>query len=104
MTEFNKSEYIDTQVEYVLDYFDFDRAYKARIAVGWPGTEKDVGDLRQFARALIRMALKGVSLGTTDRSTTASGGFRVDVDTYADEAEKIYLRLSFVLTETDNYD
>jgi hypothetical protein len=30
--------------------------------------------------------------------------FRVDVDTYADEAEKIYLRLSFVLTETDNYD
>jgi hypothetical protein len=104
MTEFNKSEYIDSQVEYVLDYFDFDRAYKARVAVDWPGTEKDIGDLRQFARQLIRMALKGVSLGTTDNTTIASGGFRVDVATYADEAEKIYLRLSFVLTETDNYD
>ena len=104
MIEFNESEYIDTQVEYVLDYFDFDRVYKARIAVEWPGVEKEIGELRQFARSLIRMALKGVKLGKTDETTIASGGFSVDVHTYDDEPQKIWLKLSFVVTEWDNYD
>ena len=81
-------------IEYVLDYFDFDKVHNVMYYLNWTWHDIEgvpmVGDLRKLARRLLNEVKVGGFIST--------GGFEVR------HPEEGLYSLSFVLTDMDNYD
>lgn len=92
-------------IDDIMDNFDFERVHAAMRLLGWcwvaQGTKgygvPEISELRKCARRLMKNAMKS----PLSSYTTGTGGFQVDKTT---EEDKVYLSLSFVLTNFNNYD
>lgn len=98
------------QIDYVLDYFDFEKVHKTMEALDWNWSTTEgvpmIGELRSRARELLTEAVTKVKQNQEFGAghTIATGGFRATANRYEDDPEKIYLRLSFEVADWDNYD
>lgn len=88
-------------IDDIMDHFEFKEALEVMryLDFGWTDEDTTEGCVRRFARNLMKRAVEGLE---KNRSyNIATGGFEVE----ATEGEgKIYLKLSFVPFEWDNYD
>ena len=91
-------------IDDIMDNFDFDRVHEAMTLLGWRWVDHEtkafeiphVSELRKRARGL----LKEATASSQSSYRIATGGFQVDKETVEG---KVYLSLSFVLTEWNNY-
>jgi len=91
-------------IDDIMDNFDFNKVHEAMTLLGWRWVDHDTkefhipdtSDLRKRARRLMQDAM-GSHMPSY---STGTGGFQVDKTT---EEGKVYLSLSFVLTEWNNY-
>ena len=92
------------EIDDIMDNFDFDKVHKAMTLLGWRWWIRetdsldipDIPRLRNRARRLMQDAM-GSHMPSY---STGTGGFEVHKTT---EEGKVYLSLSFVLTEWNNY-
>jgi hypothetical protein len=96
------------QIEDIVDDFDFEVVKKVMDFLDWQWVDADegiprIGELRKKARLLLSEVAVKVLLSAEIEAdyNIATGGFRASAHKYDD---KVYLKLSFELTECDNYD
>lgn len=97
-------------VEEILDYFDFEKVKKVMDHLNWQWWDTgipEIPDLRRKARSLLQTVINGIQKTYPNDVTgdyyTATGGFYVTAKVYEGDP-KIYLRLSFYVSDFDNYD
>ena len=93
--------YMEKDIEYILDYFDFDRVHKTMEALDWhwasTGGVPMVGDIRRQARTL----LKYVAARQEPEYFTSTGGLVVTKKTFPEDPKPL-LELSFRVAEWSN--
>lgn len=98
----------DTEIiDDILDNFNFEKVVKVMNYLDWVwyqtnGEPVTVADARKMARWLLTDAMAKVVVNTDDRCFMGCGGFRAEVETYADDPKK-YARLAFELEDRDSY-
>ena len=100
-----KENQLISDVEKILDEFDFHQVQTAMKALDWKYFDSEdeypsIGELRRMARRLL------VAVYTADPCPewfTGSGGFEATRHMYPDDTKK-YLSLKFIVTEWNNYD
>lgn len=96
-------------IDEILDCFDFERVKKVMDHLNWEWVLSDSGvpeiyELRKRARELLQTVVVGVQKKESEGSYfTATGGFYAEARVYPDDS-KIYLRLSFQVTDWDNWE
>lgn len=97
------------EIEDIVDEFDFETVKKVMDFLDWQWFDCDegiprIGELRKKARLLLSEVAIKVLLSNEigAESNIATGGLRAVAHKYEDD--KVYLKLSFELTEWDNYD
>ncbi len=93
-------------VDNILDCFDFEKVKKVMDYLNWEWAGCDgvpeIYELRKRARELLRIVVVGVQKKESEgQYFTATGGFYAQANVYPNDP-KIYLRLSFNLTDWDN--
>ena len=91
-------------IDDIMDNFDFDKVHEAMSLLGWRWWIRetdsldipDIPRLRNRARGLMKEAMNS----TQPEYDIATGGFQVHKETIEGE---VFLSLSFVLTEWNNY-
>lgn len=93
-------------IDDIMDNFDFDKVHKTMTLLGWcwSGTINGGGygvpekrTIRKLARSLMKEAMESKDLSFT----IGTGGFEVVKKT---EEDKVYLSLSFVVANWNNYE
>ena len=103
-----------SEIEDIIDEFDFEEVHKVMEFLDWTwfdagdangGSVPRIAELRKKARKLLNEAADSVLRNNElpAESCIATGGFRATAHRYGD-TDKIYFRLSFELSEWDNYD
>jgi hypothetical protein len=98
------------EMDYVLDHFNFEKCHKVMEFLDWKwaqsnGCVPSIGEMRQFARELIRDAYRNMTQQETitKECTIECGGFVVRVEQEY-PGQKVYIRLRFSAASWDNYD
>jgi hypothetical protein len=99
-------EKLQEQIDYIMDYFDFDKVREAMLTLDWKwglGEMAEVPEIprmRETARKLLKNA---ISCAEKEEVTyhAETGGFRA---TCVIEEGKPYLSLDFILTSWSNYE
>ena len=106
MSEVSK---VGIEIDYVLDHFDFEKCHKVMELLNWKwwntGGVPSIGEMRQFARELVRDAVRGMfeQDTVTKDYTVECGGFLVKAEQEY-PGQKVYISLRFNVTSWDNYD
>lgn len=103
------SKQVDEDIDTIMREFDWNRVQRAMLALDWrwfgDNEVPTIAKLRQCARRLLEEAVT-VTLNHQKKKAefiTGTGGFRAEARRYKD-SDKIYLRLSFNVSEWDNYE
>lgn len=98
---------VKDDINSILDYFDFQRVLKVMTALDWTWWFTDgvpeIWDVRKEARQRLEEAVKGLIHSGEKRWFSACGGFLAEAE-IEEGNPKIYLKLSFVVSEWDNYE
>jgi hypothetical protein len=103
---------VQSDIDHILENFDFHRANEVMTVLNWHWYGigiPSIDQLRDRARELLNDVVDGINKKTDDYPNqaahyyVATGGFYVDGSKYPD-SPKLYLRLSFQVTEWDNWE
>ena len=98
------SDKILNDIDYVLDNFDFEKVHKVMEFLEWKWAGYDeisIGDLRQYARKLIKNCLSGMIKGNENQFSIECAGFVVQSYQYDDD---VRFSLRFSLASWDNFE
>ena len=105
--EYTFSDEVKESIEGLLDCFDFQRVLEVMNALNWSWWFTDgvpeIWDVRKEARQRLKEAVKGLINSGKKRYYSSCGGFLAEAET-EEGNPKIYLKLSFVVSEWDNWD
>lgn len=101
-------EQVENDITDILDCFDFQRVLKTMESLDWSywftgGDVPAIWDLRKEARQRLKEAVKGLIRSGEKRYYSSSGGFFAEAE-ITEGDPKIYLKLSFVVSDWDNWD
>lgn len=100
------SDKILNDIDYILDHFDFERVHKVMTFLDWKWHDYDeisIGDLRQYARKLIKENLSQLIRYGHTKYTLECRGFVVE--SYNDDEDYgIRFSLRFSLSSWDNFE
>lgn len=105
--EYSLNEEVRDEIESILDCFDFAKVLETMNALNWSWWFTDgvpeIWDLRKEARHRLKEAVKGLINSGEKRYYSSCGGFLAEAE-IEEGNPKIYLKLSFVVSDWNNYD
>lgn len=104
--EYSFNDQVRDEIDSILDCFDFQRVLEVMTALDWTWWDTDgvpeIWDLRKMARERLREAVRGLIRTGEKRYYSACGGFFAEAE-IEEGNPKIYMKLSFVVSDWDNY-
>lgn len=99
---------IQNEINTIMDWFDFERVHTVMTALDWKWFNSGnhvplIGEIRGFARDLIRDCVDGMIHNQKAEYSIKCGGF--SVRTYKElYDEKVYIELTFEVATWDNFE
>lgn len=105
--EYTFNDQVRDEIDSILDCFDFAKVSEVMTALDWTWWDTDgvpeIWDLRKMARERLKSAVKGLISSGEKRYYSACGGFFAEAE-IEEGNPKIYMKLSFVVSDWDNYE
>lgn len=101
------NDQIQDGIDYIMDNFDFGKVHKVMEFLDWNWAGYDEiseGDIRRYARKLIKDCLSTMIRRNDSEFSIECGGFVVHTYNQTEDNDKVYISLRFSLASWDNWD
>ncbi len=98
---------VEKSINYVIDNFDFEKVHKVMTALNWEWDGvgiPSVDELKFVAKDRLESSYNGLITFELDEFNSVGGGFIATCCYGADDIDRHYFELSFVIESSDNFD